>query len=377
MFTSKTTNKVLIIHVKQSHADTQIDDYLNSTLTGCNVRGFEEVAQSQFMVAQTIINHPTYLVLQEGCKENLNKGNRHLYQSALSDVKSAFASGFPANYLDLSEAQKICLVNHQAAYVLYLLGIIDNVYQTSDSSKIKEYLYKIEYENNKYFAFAAREIDALNFAKQHVQLTNNPNILLIFGGQHNFEKRIALLKDPLIIFQENIETCLSMKKEDDNDYCTEENVDPYHNDFLLSYARVMKECLNPNGFKYFLDLAIKHERNLRIVVDQVYGGNILHWASFNGDIDVVKICLEKTGRYLLDTKSKNGSTPLHNAAFRGHTEVVKLLLDYGADAKQTNVAKKTAFDLANEKCFTDVINLFKDKYGSMCEEAVSQSMRRI
>ncbi len=59
------------------------------------------------------------------------------------------------------------------------------------------------------------------------------------------------------------------------------------------------------------------------------GASALHWAAFNGDLEMVRMLLDAGAR--VDAVLDNGSTPLHLAAFEGHTDVVRLLLQRGAD----------------------------------------------
>ncbi|CEG56887.1 ankyrin repeat domain-containing protein [Legionella fallonii] len=358
---SEKINKIFITHVKQKHITKRMAKDLKSSDT-YEPLGFEEIAHSQFVVAQTIISHPDYVVLQEGLTENLNKWHR--ISSEQIEIRRIFSDGFPKNYDDLSHLQKKILALKNATIILYYLGVIDNLYKTADENKQREYFYNAEADLGSYFVYKPREIDALHFAKEITQLTNNPKILLIFGAEHNFEKRIQLMHDKSIKFRKNIETFPHNQNASDERnarHYTEDDIDPYQNDILLSYAKGTFKGISIEGFEYLLDEAIEYGRDLTIVVDKQHQRNILHWSAYNGFVDVVKICLEKNRDLLLNSRSRNGSTPLHLAASQGHRDVVELLLEYGADTNLTDDTNKMASEVADENKFIKVVDLFTEK----------------
>ena len=56
----------------------------------------------------------------------------------------------------------------------------------------------------------------------------------------------------------------------------------------------------------------------------------------------------------------NGNTPLHIAVWNGYKDIVELLLAQpGIDTQARNLAGKTALDLAQEKNFTEIIEMLK------------------
>ena len=63
-----------------------------------------------------------------------------------------------------------------------------------------------------------------------------------------------------------------------------------------------------------------------------YGDRSLHNAVWTGNIELVKMLLEKKAD--VNARKTDGATPLFLAAIRGHTEIVKLLLDYKADVNR-------------------------------------------
>ncbi|EAY22764.1 hypothetical protein TVAG_476930 [Trichomonas vaginalis G3] len=60
-----------------------------------------------------------------------------------------------------------------------------------------------------------------------------------------------------------------------------------------------------------------------------YGENVLHVASINGNLNLVKSLIECDCDK--EAKSDNGQTPLIYASWEGHLEVVKYLISVGAD----------------------------------------------
>ena len=67
-----------------------------------------------------------------------------------------------------------------------------------------------------------------------------------------------------------------------------------------------------------------------------YGQTALHWAAWNGYIEIVKLLIKYGAN--INFKDKWGRTALHYAACNGHTEAVKILIKANAyvDAKDKN-----------------------------------------
>jgi ankyrin repeat protein len=60
------------------------------------------------------------------------------------------------------------------------------------------------------------------------------------------------------------------------------------------------------------------------------GWTALHYAAAAGDLDIMKLLLERHA--YIDAESPTGTTPLMLAAREGQQEAVRLLLEEGADA---------------------------------------------
>ena len=84
-------------------------------------------------------------------------------------------------------------------------------------------------------------------------------------------------------------------------------------------------------------------------------------AIISGDADLVRAALQEHPDYINTAYAQNGNTPLHVAALNGQTEIVKLLLEQpGLDTTLKNNEGKTARDLAQEKNFTEIVNLLRN-----------------
>ena len=66
-----------------------------------------------------------------------------------------------------------------------------------------------------------------------------------------------------------------------------------------------------------------------------YERTALHWASYNGHLDVVRLLLTEGADITI--ADNNGWTALHYASMFGHLDIVRLLLTEGADI---NIADK-------------------------------------
>ena len=79
------------------------------------------------------------------------------------------------------------------------------------------------------------------------------------------------------------------------------------------------------------------------------------------DIDLVRTALQDDHAALNIAYAQNGNTPLHVAALNGQTEIVRLLLAQpGIDKTIKNNDGKTAFDLAQEKGFAEIVELLEN-----------------
>jgi len=69
----------------------------------------------------------------------------------------------------------------------------------------------------------------------------------------------------------------------------------------------------------------------------------LHYASLNGDVDIVEFLVSKGATNCVDV---NGETPLHLASLNGHLSVVKYLIEIGSDFNVQSSNGSTPLHLA-------------------------------
>ncbi|XP_015911917.1 G patch domain and ankyrin repeat-containing protein 1 homolog [Parasteatoda tepidariorum] len=78
-----------------------------------------------------------------------------------------------------------------------------------------------------------------------------------------------------------------------------------------------------------------------------------------GTLEVIKECINKDDKSLINKQDVYGWTPLMCATCEGHLNVVKYLLQCGADVNVKCKQGKTALDIARAKQHIDILNLFE------------------
>lgn len=89
------------------------------------------------------------------------------------------------------------------------------------------------------------------------------------------------------------------------------------------------------------------------------GFSALHWASHEGNLEIVIMLLEHG--YLCETTTNTGETALHLAARRGHMSTVRVLLDHGANIDALNHDQFTPLLLAGQERHADVASLLLER----------------
>merc|ERR1711925_36494 len=71
----------------------------------------------------------------------------------------------------------------------------------------------------------------------------------------------------------------------------------------------------------------------------------LHWASLNGNLEIIKILIYH-GANVNSVIEENGFSPLHEAVEAGHFEVCKYLIAHGANINTKTKNGHSVYDLA-------------------------------
>lgn len=87
------------------------------------------------------------------------------------------------------------------------------------------------------------------------------------------------------------------------------------------------------------------------------GRSLLHWACTSGNVDIVRLSIEKSEPSTRGAQDEDGLTPLMSASSCGHEQVVKILLDAGANVDQANSGGRTSLFYAASKGKQDVVQL--------------------
>lgn len=103
------------------------------------------------------------------------------------------------------------------------------------------------------------------------------------------------------------------------------------------------------------------------IVDSTFGGNALHWAANNSQFEILKCLIEKCPE-LINSKSKNGSTPIINAATQGDEKILKYLLQHNADPMIRNEDLQNAFTVAADRPDNDGLK----KYMQECQQLLNK-----
>ncbi|KAJ8107153.1 hypothetical protein OPT61_g9064 [Boeremia exigua] len=90
------------------------------------------------------------------------------------------------------------------------------------------------------------------------------------------------------------------------------------------------------------------------------GRTVLHAAAVNGQVLVLRYLLETCKNPDVNVQGNQGETALHDAARFGFIATTKVLLQFGARSDIKNKAGFTPVRLAQEKGWTDVLNVLRD-----------------
>lgn len=117
--------------------------------------------------------------------------------------------GLLETFEDLSFEQKKFLVERGGSFTIFLLGKIPAIYRAveAQTNSIILALFK----NGTYIPYYVddlREKNAINYIKEAARNTGKQEVevILVYGGAHDFKNRIKSLNDDEIIFEGSIET---------------------------------------------------------------------------------------------------------------------------------------------------------------------------
>jgi ankyrin repeat protein len=91
----------------------------------------------------------------------------------------------------------------------------------------------------------------------------------------------------------------------------------------------------------------KNIEKITKIIDQKFGANALHWAAYNGHLEIVKLLIKHYPE-MVNTLTNSGSTALANAVVKKHEKIITILLLSKANPKIYHTNKKNCFILADE-----------------------------
>ncbi len=92
------------------------------------------------------------------------------------------------------------------------------------------------------------------------------------------------------------------------------------------------------------------------------GAQPLHFAAANGDVELVKLLLDRGAE--INAATQDGWTALHFACLRGDEGLVKLLLDRGVDVNTKTTSGVSALSIATSEGDREIVELLLDRGAS-------------
>ena len=92
------------------------------------------------------------------------------------------------------------------------------------------------------------------------------------------------------------------------------------------------------------------------------GAQPLHLAAANGDVELVKLLLDRGA--MINAATQDGWTALHLACLRGDKGLVQLLLDRDADVNVTTRSGVSALSIATSEGDREIVELLLDRGAS-------------
>jgi len=106
-----------------------------------------------------------------------------------------------------------------------------------------------------------------------------------------------------------------------------------------------------------VETMLRSDVEIDLFVVDMDGRGLMHSASVNGHPRIVRLLIENG----LDPnlKDNNGLTPLHDASASGSVEVTQTLLELGADSSLSDKYKRTAFTVAWQYGYIEIMGILK------------------
>ena len=92
------------------------------------------------------------------------------------------------------------------------------------------------------------------------------------------------------------------------------------------------------------------------------GAQPLHFAAANGDVELVKLLLDRGAK--VNAATQDGWTALHFASLRGDEGLVELLLDRGVDVGMKTTSGVSALSIATSEGARAIVELLLDRGAS-------------
>ncbi|CAM2952033.1 Uncharacterised protein [Legionella steigerwaltii] len=226
------TGKISITHVQMMHRPIS-DDFLTfvetNQIKNDKNKDFrvshtkDEIAASQFAVAQYIIKHPDTAVVLEGLSHELSAELINPDDPVVQEVRKHFDhTTFDKDFIELTPEQKKLLADKFGAMVVLYVGLLDKIYPSirPETAKVLHQAIKDigdDYERLRDVADdfqKIRESEALTLSVEAAEKSNKTAVLLLYGAEHRFDLAAELLDDARLTLTEPVDCQIVVKPKD-------------------------------------------------------------------------------------------------------------------------------------------------------------------
>ncbi|MCW8385761.1 hypothetical protein OQJ15_05490 [Fluoribacter dumoffii] len=193
---------VVITHVQMVHDAISEDFYsiweASEDKNIINLKLKEEVAYSQFKVAQLILKNPQKVIVLEGLDHKITSDEQDIVsKETTDDIRANFPNGIPECFNKLSDVQKDLLRVNTAPVVLLCLNKIPVVYPSTTPELAKKLYTAIDEATSRGNLLGElkkiesdfrpeREQSAIASCLAAARESENFEVFLVFGGLHKF-----------------------------------------------------------------------------------------------------------------------------------------------------------------------------------------------